>query len=264
MTKSVLILGCGPAALFCAKAVEDAGFHPMIFSKKRKSEMYGAQYLHGPIPDVSPERGFTVRYSLLGSLEGYRDKVYGAGFRGNLSPEDLQPEHDAWDIRQAYNDLWSHFQERIQNIDFASPQEAVAWVSNVGSDYHSVVSTIPAPMLCHNPGHVFQAEKIYAIGDAPERGVFSPIVTPLNEVVCSGWVEDSWYRKSNILGYNTVEWSGKRPKPPLEGVADVLKPIGTTCDCLSWVHRLGRYGKWTKGVLSHEAYYETRVGLSEG
>lgn len=256
--KDVLILGCGPAGLFAAKAVEDVGMKPHIISKKRKSEMYGAQYLHAPIPDISPERGFRVGYHLMGSLEVYRDKVYGKGFRGSLSPEDLQSEHDAWDIRQAYNDLWVHFQNDISPVDFTSSQETVAFLENAKANHF--LSTIPANLLCHNPGHMFHGTEIFAIGDAPERGIFSPITSDLNSVVCSGWWEESWYRKSNILGYNTVEWpKGKRP--PIEGVSSVIKPIGTTCDCLPYVHRLGRYGKWTKGILSHEAYYETRAGL---
>jgi len=36
----------------------------------------------------------------------------------------------------------------------------------------------------------------------------------------------------------------------------VEKPIRTSCRCFPDVHRMGRYGKWKKGVLSHEAWEE--------
>lgn len=262
MTKSVLILGCGPAGLFAAHAAECAGLNVTIASKKRKSEMFGAQYLHQPIPEVS-EDPFQVTYRLDGTFDGYRDKVYGKGFRGTVSPEDYEGDHEAWDIRAAYDVLWRHYQNSIEDVDFQHPQDAIGFLSTfmAKETFSHYISTVPAPTICGDMGHGFPATQVFSVGDAPERGVFSPITQPLNTVVCNGESDVSWYRAANILGYNTVEWpTGKCP--PIEGVAPVMKPIKTNCNCFPNVHRLGRYGKWTKGALSHEAFYETYTGLA--
>lgn len=257
--KNVLILGCGPSALFAAHASECAGLKPIIVSKKRKSEMFGAQYLHRPIPEVSGD-GFQVSYELKGFAEGYKEKVYGLGYRGTVSPDELLGEHTGWDIRSAYDELWQHYQDGIENVEFSSPIEVASFLAGVPAAHF--VSTIPAVNLCANPNHGFSATRVWSIGDAPERGVFVPTEKPpTNTVVCSGLREDSWYRKSNILGFNTVEWPTNR-KPPFDGVAEVIKPTGTNCNCLPQVHRAGRYGKFQKGVLSHESFYETYYGLT--
>lgn len=260
--KKVLILGCGPAGLMAAAAAESLGMEPTIVSKKRKSEMYGAQYLHEPIPDYSPDRGFDVKYLLVGSSDDYRRKVYGDA-RTTVSPDELAEDHEGWDIRSTYDNLWGRFQDRITNTPFNGGADVTFFVAKAleSEEFAHYISTVPAPLLCTNAAHVFPSQKVWAIGDAPERGVFCPITTAdLNTVICSGSPDNSWYRTANILGYRTAEWPENR-RPPIEGLAQVSKPIKTNCDCLPMVHRLGRYGKWEKGVLSHSAYYETVVGL---
>jgi hypothetical protein len=264
--KKVLILGCGPAGLMAAQAVAETGWlEPVIASKKRKSEMYGAQYLHAPIPGVDAGAPFEVEYVLRGTIGDYRNKVYGPAYRGNVSPEDLAESHMGWDIRQTYDTLWKRFQHAIVDVNFTSPQEASAFVlhSHAEGQFAHYISTIPAPLLCTDPSHGFSSQQVWAVGDAPERGIFSPIKVEENTVVCSGERDTSWYRASNILGYHTVEWPMNR-KPPIEGISGVTKPLETNCTCLPFVHRAGRYGTWRKGVLSHEAYFETFHGLTAG
>lgn len=260
---NVLVLGCGPAGLMAAAAAEESGNDVTIVSKKRKSEMYGAQYLHAPIPGFSPERGFSVKYVLRGTSDDYRRKVYGDP-RVPVSPDELSEDHEGWDIRSTYGSLWHHFQDRILNTPFNGGSDVKHFIAHaLDSDkFNHFISTVPAPLLCTNPSHVFPSQKVWAIGDAPERGIFCPITQAgPNEVICSGEPENSWYRTANIMGYRTAEWPENR-KPPIEGLSQVSKPLKTNCDCLPMVHRLGRYGKWEKGVLSHDAYYETKAGLS--
>lgn len=258
MSKTVAILGCGPSALFAAHAATMADHEVIIFSRKRKSEMYGAQFLHMPIPEVS-EDPFTIEYSLMGTADGYRDKVYGPGYRGTVSVEEFSGEYPAWDIRYAYNYLWFRYASNIVDITFTNAIHIANTLDESGANIF--LSTIPAPLLCNRSDHGFTARSVWAVGDAPERGVFSPITTELNQVVCSGNRDDSWYRKSNILGFNTVEWPDNR-KPPIEGISPVLKPTSTNCDCFPNVHRAGRYGQWKKGVLSHSSFYDTFQGLT--
>lgn len=257
--KSVVVLGCGPAGLFAAHAVECAGMNVVIVSKKRKSEMFGAQYLHKPIPEVSDDTPFDVKYVLHGGVIDYRQKVYGADWRGDVSPESLEQDHQGWNIRAAYDLLWQQYQDRIVNMTFAHPSEVDLFMTGLNPNH--VISTVPAHLLCSSQEHGFQAQKVWSLGDAPERGVFSPIKTELNTVECSGRKEHSWYRKSNILGFNTVEWPYNK-KPPIEGVSEVIKPLKTNCNCRPEIHRVGRYGQWEKGVLSHEAFFQTYFGLT--
>lgn len=251
MTKAV-VLGCGPAGLMAAHALKVAGIEDfLIYSKPRKSDMFGAQYLHAPIPGATVSAPVTVRYRLQGSADDYRRKVYGEGWTGSVSPEDLEEDHDAWDIRTTYDELWSMYHERIVGCEIDPDRVASLVMSN-----DVVVSSIPARALCVMPGiHTFVSQKIQAMGDAPERGQTTPYskVAPNNTVLCNGNPEPSWYRVSRLFGYSTVEWSA-RVQVPLSGVAVVEKPLYTNCGCFPSVLRVGRYGRWEKGVLSHHAF----------
>jgi hypothetical protein len=81
-------------------------------------------------------------------------------------------------------------------------------------------------------------------------------------VQCNSNDAPRWYRAANVYGYSTVEWPAG-PKPPWPGVVSVTKPLSTNCDC--WVgkrfHRVGRFGRWTKGVLVHEAFFDMDKAL---
>src|SRR4051794_14558085 len=105
----IAVLGCGPAGLMAAHAAKVCGADVDIFSRKRKSELFGCQYLHAPIPGMTDVAPVTVRYMLNGDIEGYRRKVYGDTWDGEVSPEDLLGNHDAWDIRRTYDNLWAKY-----------------------------------------------------------------------------------------------------------------------------------------------------------
>lgn len=258
----VAILGCGPAGLIAAHAIETEV--PMadirIFSKRRKSELFGAQYLHEPIPNINTREPVLISYRIEGSSEGYRSKVYGDKWVSSVSPEDLAGDHYAWDLRETYNLLWEAHWDRIEDTDLSltKPEDLQA----MESAFDLVISSVPADVLCRNEEHAFRSEQIWAAGDAPERGVFAPFSLPKNNlVVCNGNSEPAWYRASKVFGHNTVEWPANR-KPPIDNVAEVRKPLSTTCDCFPHIKRVGRYGRWEKGVLSHTAYKEARSAIN--
>jgi hypothetical protein len=261
-TKQVVnVLGCGPAGLMSAHAAVLLGYEVRIHSKKRKSEMYGAQYLHQPIPHISEDADrFEVNYELAGTQEGYREKVYGKTWNGLVSPDELLGKHDGWDIRAAYDRLWRRYSPLVIDVDFKSGSEIRSYIDN--HDITDVwVSSIPATALCQaKEMHAFNGQEVWAVGDAPERGVFSPVRVAEQTVICNGEDSPGWYRASMIQGYATAEWSQER-KPPLDNVVRITKPLSTTCTCLSEVHRVGRYGMWQKGVLSHTAFTATWNGL---
>jgi hypothetical protein len=236
-----------------------------IFSKRRKSELFGAQYLHSPIPGMTDGAPVTVRYLLKGSAEEYRRKVYGDQWDGTVSPEDLGGEHFAWDIRRTYNNLWERYGDYVMGTDI-SVRWLTCFMASEGKSYDIVVSSIPKPLLCCSPDiHVFRGQQIYVLGDAPERGLFVPDSLRLpanNMVVCSGEANDSWYRISKIFGYSTIEWPA-RPHDPRSDVtlSTLEKPLDNDCDCWAKILHVGRFGRWAKGVLSDSAFHSVSAAL---
>jgi len=251
--KRAVILGCGPAGLFAAVAAADAGYNVSIYSRLRKSEMFGAQYLHASIPGLlidEPPRA--VIYSLVGSVDDYRRKVYGPDGNANLdvSPANLAGNHLAWDIRAAYDMAWKWMADRITDVDVTTE-----WLASPPwGAKDKVIWSIPTRKLCA-AGHNFSSIDVWAKGDAPERGESCPIAVDPFTVVCNGEPSPGWYRASNVFGYRTAEWPF-HSKPPLGAVARLVKPISTNCDCWTGknILRVGRYGRWEKGELSHQAY----------
>lgn len=258
----VVVLGCGPAGLMAAAAA-DLKRHPVtILSRKRKSPLWGCQYLHGHIPGYTPEGRVNVWYGLQGTVEGYRQKVYGEEYDGTVSPEELGGDHWAWDLRRTYDNLWAVFEQYTADVPILDGHHAAAFLEDFLKAGDIVISTIPRIVMCANRKHVFDSRQIWAMGDSDEQRV--PVRPDgENTVMCNGDPGVGWYRASSVFGYATVEWpwrNGRRP--PFEGVALVDKPIMTDCTCLPDVHYVGRYGKWEKGVLVHQVYDEVQALLT--
>jgi hypothetical protein len=259
----VAVLGCGPAGLMAAHAAKTTGARVDIYSRKRKSEMFGCQYLHAPIPGMTDVAPVTVRYHLHGDAESYRRKVYGDGWDGTVSPEDLLESHDAWDIRRTYDNLWAEYGPFVFGTELSA-----GWVGNFmeveAKRYDLIINSVPRPVVCRNERHAFPLQKVWAAGDAPERGMFAPIYATNNSVVCNGLNRPTWYRAARVFGYTTVEWP--HGAPLMENVgqyapSEVSKPLETDCDCWPDIVNVGRYGRWEKGVLSHTAYQQVMETL---
>lgn len=271
-SKRALVLGCGPAGLFATHALAERGWNVSIYSKARKSHLFGAQYLHAPIPGLTHDDADPValRYTLAGTVEEYRKKIYGVN-QVSTSVELLDQEHQAWDIRQAYNAAWGRYGHLVNDQEITpeflgmvkwSPDDSVPIAPQNAlliNQFDLIVNTIPLRTLCYQPeSHQFHAVSVWAMGDAPERGQYVPYRPAENTVECNGDRDTGWYRAAHVFGHATVEWPGSR-KPPLPSVAEVTKPLYSTCDCYRVNYPvpflpLGRYGSWTKGVLSHNAY----------
>ncbi len=280
----VMVLGCGPAGLMAAQAVVDAKLDSMsgevirdlqhlvdsgefgvaVVSIKKQSPLYGAQYLHQPIPRITPHESHAVHYQMRGSTDDYRRKVYGKLWDGTVSPEDLEEEHQAWDLRRTYDRLWSLWQGSITDaeVDPVSLRNII----NGDDAPDLIINSIPRNLLCH-AGHTFGATEIWAAGEAPEIGIRLQYQCPPNMVVCNGEDNPAWYRMSNVFGRTTVEWPGDIAKVPVTTAARVRKPTRHDCDC--WedspvpIMHVGRYGEWSKGVLSHTAYFKAYKKIDE-
>lgn len=257
----ITVLGCGPAGLMAAHAVmmigSEWGFEPdlAIFSRKVKSPLYGAQYLHRPIPGINCGEPRLVEYMLRGNPEDYKRKVYGSFWDGTVSPEDLGQQHRAWDIRAAYDDLWDAYHRRINDVELDAG--GVVILKEQHSDV--TINTIPRPAICYQ-GHAFSSTDITAAGDAPDLGITlaqSGYTCLDDTVICNGEESPSWYRMSRVFGHTTIEWPGKIDRVPINTAARVRKPLHHNCDCHDDIIHVGRYGEWSKGVLSHTAYFNT-------
>lgn len=255
MTKKIAILGCGPAGLLAAHAAQINQCSFDIFSKRRPSHLFGSQYLHEPITGVTgtPER---VRYSLVGTPEEYRRKVYGPEWDGTVSPEDLEEEHWAWDIRQAYTELWRRYSDEIHHLEFGNNMSLLDRAINF-DNYDMILSTVPRKVWAQ-PGDAFRGTEVWAVGDAPELGQTAPFTVQEDfTIICDGTPDVGWYRLSKVFGYTTIEWPGNR-RPPIPGIAKVTKPLSfhmAPGPSDQFIH-LGRYGKWEKGVLTTDAFNE--------
>lgn len=252
MPSKVAILGCGPAGLLAAHAAQANGCHFDVFSKRRPSYLFGAQYLHEPIPGVTgqPER---VKYDLVGNPEDYRQKVYGASWDGSVSPEDLDTDHHAWDIRAAYRKLWAEYSDEIHHVEINDLRQIERDAAL--SRYDAVISTVPRT-IWKQPGETFEYSSVWAIGDAPELGQFTPFsLKQDNLIVCDSTADVSWYRLSKVFGFSTIEWPGNK-KPPVANIQEVRKPLKHNSTAASEFYHMGRYGKWEKGILTTDVYNE--------
>lgn len=254
----VVVLGSGPAGLFAVHAAWQSGAEVRVISLGEKSPLYGAQYLHKPIPGVLDDREpINVGYTLRGSADDYKRKVYGQMWDGTVSPEDLAEEHPAWDIRSTYDTLW----ERWGHTVLTAKMDPIALRALLMSDWKPdlIVNSMPRPLLCHM-GHTFGYTEIWAAGDAPELGIsVDPYRCPAGMVICNAEPSPAWYRMSNVYGRTTVEWPGDITSVPVRTASRVKKPTRHDCNC--WddapIIHVGRYGQWSKGVLSHDGYDST-------
>lgn len=259
----VLILGCGPAGLLSAWAVERLGGEPVIMSRKIKSPLLGAQYLHEAIPDLTGEPDGVVRTVWEGTREGYAEKVYGsAGYA--TSWRLATPEREVWSLRAVYDRLWDRYQDGILDAEINR-----ADLHEAERAYPLVISTLPATVLCapewrkgmEGIDHKFHYQSMY-VGD------FCPSKESGDVVVYDGRPEIPYYRTSRVFGFEQTEFTphsmnnaafeyappgGSVPAASAE-LHKGIKVVATDCDCFPKIKRAGRYGTWRKGYLTHHAF----------
>lgn len=260
-----------------AHAAAQSGWDFRIYSRKIKSQLYGAQYLHAPIPNVPCGEPKLVRYALFGTPEMYRRKVYGDSWDGTTSPEDLETSHGAWDIRKAYDYLWFLYQNKIQDLDLRGIPDVV---HELPKGHDLVISSVPRT-IWRQPFDIFEAQQIWALGDTEVQRIFYNRPDPFT-VICNGYEETPWYRTSNMYGYATMEWPCKlKPyvpdpnderavipaysawqTPPVKGASIVEKPLRHNSKAAADFVHVGRYGKWEKGVLSSDAFTDAMKAMA--
>lgn len=287
----VAILGCGPTGLVAAHACAMKHVPFTIFSKRRKSFLFGSQYLHEPIPGIiSEQEGEPVKYLNFGTPEEYRRKTHGKFWDGIVAPEDFETDHMAWNIREAYDRLWRKYSGKIVDYeiplrtnglhgepDFAIEHPAQTVEADIHlSRYDLVISTVPRKIWATH-GEQYVYSEGWALGDAPEHGVYVPIEADDMTIVCHGGEDVRWNRLSKVFGYTTIEWPADTalPERDLEYCGAVpskfIKPLKyvwsdkgrpNPVNSPRWLH-VGRYGQWHKGVVVTDAWHDVNKRLEQ-
>lgn len=263
--KPIAIFGVGPAGLMAAHAVGLAGRPVALFSMPgeggaiTKSKLGGAQFLHDPLPGINDEDepDANIIYECYGTVDGYRKKVYGDDptipfvSMEKVTHGKTQP---AWNLQRTYDALWELLSAERANGVSINPM----WIEEVIDKewFDAIISTVPAPSICRahagllGEHHLFVSQEISIANECIWEGI------PDNRIVYNGDPEYSWYRCSRLFGQGSTEWSNIEPMT--SELVRVRKPIRTTCDCYEGIiTRVGRYGAWTKGLLTHHAFVET-------
>lgn len=260
----IAVIGAGPTGLMAAHAATLTGHDVVILSKQgssRRSRLYGSQYLHEPVPDLGiDDKHEMIQYKLRGgTLADYRQKVYGSSWDGDVSPGTLDQAHHAWDIRLAYRLLWDRYEHLIRDVDFNRRGMAnVRMMDGIAkqNDIDLVISTIPRTAWDANDSN-FQSSNVWASGDAPDIGIWTAIRAEMDfTVVCDASDEVGWYRLSCVYGHTTVEYPDRGKRPPINGIAKVVKPLNHTSTAAPNFLHVGRYGEWGKGILTTDAFWK--------
>lgn len=248
----VTVLGCGPAGLFAALAAERRGADVTILSIGTPSPINGAQWLQAPVSGVTDAiEPRYISYIKLGTEDGYAQKAYGEP-KAEVSWTDFaEGEYPAWSLKDAYELLWTHFVSRIEHHEVSPPE-----IKSLCSRADLVFCSIRADALCTHGQHMFRGQPILV---SSERQVDADEV-----IIYNGRERDPWYRASKLFGHHSTEYrvsaEGIVPTSAVENkLYEGIKPVTTDCDChtenINFV-RVGRFGKWRRGVLTDHAYHE--------
>lgn len=251
--ETVAILGAGPSGLLAAHAVELTGKTAAIFSssdggpmpRPKRSEIGAATYLHAAIPDLtSAEPDDMIKFIKLGTGSGYALKVYGDRLHPSSWALFEEGSYPAWSLQAVYDELWDRFSDRIVPMD-VGPEEADEFLD----DFGMVISSIPAPTLCDG-SHSFPSRTIWvtdeAISDCHHQG--DPVIVYDGRAGALG----DRYRSSLIFGKASTEYAREVP-----GSRQGIKVLPSQCDCRPEIVRVGRWGEWKPGVLTHHAFEKT-------
>jgi hypothetical protein len=199
-------------------------------------------YLHEPIEGLTGEKpDGTLVIMKDGTAEGYAKKVYGDESHPVSWHHFEEGETPMWSLRLAYERLWMSYRSQIRARE----------INHIGlheltQEFDTVICTAPKPRFCLNPDkHTFTAQPIWI------RVVTSAHPMQGNVMAYNGREETPWYRMSHIDNILSFEYA---TKPPFSGLLEGKKPIENNCDCWPTVTWTGRFGSWTKGVLTHHVY----------
>jgi hypothetical protein len=238
--QNVTIFGCGPAGLLAAHAAAQAQLDFRIYSIKQQSIMPGAQFLHERIEGITgDEPDSHANLIKYGTKEGYALKVYGNKDAPCSWDNYEVGQIPIWNLGAAYDRLWA-----LYSGDIIHTELTPVVINDLRHEWENalIISTVPAPVLCRIQGHAFRSRKVWI--------KLRQSSVDANVIRYNGDGAADWYRSSFLFGW----WSEEYGHPVAEAI-EGTKPLYTDCGCCPEVKRLGRFGRWTKGVLVNHAYH---------
>lgn len=226
-----------------------------IYSKKVKSEIAGAQFMHARTGwYCSFTHDFEVDVIKSGTARGYALNVYGDA-EAKTSWNSFSPgKMFGWDMKAAYDRLWDRWHTKIEDAEFSHE-----FVMNLLAMYDKVISSIPLPILCYDSEHSFKDQLVHIVhGPAQHSHRGAGDIMYYNGVTPEEGGFD-WYRFSQLNNYQSWEHreSVRSFESLVEGclpeqkVTTVKKAVSTDCECYDGIVKIGRYGCWDKNILTH-------------
>lgn len=245
----VVVLGCGPAGLLAAHAASLNGADVRIYSIKQPSVISGAQFLHEHIPGLTGKPDGDILISKVGSRDGYARKVYGSSDIPVSWDTIDYTSRPAWSMKKSYDILWDMYGKEIIHYQIMSARD-MNWLDELGADLY--ISSLPAPQMCRNNEHWFESVPMYI-----HQNIHADI--PINTIIYNGISSVSWHRASNLFGHTSFEYGKDPGAPALTG----FKPTAHNCDCHPHWMRVGRFGRWQRGVLVHHAFKQVMDAMQQ-
>lgn len=250
----VSIIGCGPAAMMIAHACDQHNVPFRIYGPGVPSVIGGAQYLHSDVgvryDGLRPE---PVNYTHTGTEAEYERKIYGKLPEGMATSWTKFPDGqvEAWPLIGIYQHLWSKFYGMISQMEVTLEQ-----VMELG-ERTLTFNTAPLPGLM--PDATYLTEEVAILMGVSWAEPFS--------IVYNGDPETYFYRSSNLWGFESTEYprayydsvDAMRGDP---NVKIFKKPLSTDA-FIPNVILSGRYGRWEKGVLVDESYFQAIEAIRE-
>lgn len=218
-----LVLGCGPAGLLAAHALETSGERFSIISRRKQTRL-GGQYLLAPIPHLTgqlPETTITVL---------------------RVGVPDFRQQHRAWNLSRVYQTLWGRYEERIIHVDEITPLHLKEWTR----EFENIFTTLPAPVICNDQDHHwFRSRTIRVWPWSRDDNNFAGALAD-NTVIYNTNSEPTWTRSALLWGKGFTEWPAHVRIPPVTPLLTDHRPTETNCVC--WddgsVHRIGTAARW--------------------
>ena len=243
-----VVLGCGPAGLLAAHGITMAGGSPIILSRKVKSVIAGAQFLHRAIPEItSHEPDGMLDFRKAGDPGRYAARIYGDPSHPTSWERYQTGAQPAWSMQDAYSVLWDRYEPMIMEAEVEPDM-----LDELEREFGLAVSTIPAKCLCSNMAHAFPSVPIHILPWTP--------IPEDNFVMYNGSGMGHWYRTSRIFGHSSTESTQPFDEP---GAMKGFKILNTNCDCRPNIVRAGRFGEWRSGILTHHAFEKAMEAMLE-
>lgn len=234
--------------MMIAHAAEQMGCTFQMVAPKRKSHISGAQYLHSDVgirvEGISPTK---LHYVRRGDERVYQRKVYPHGLPADkrTSWSKFPGEVEAWPLRAIYDHLWNRYESLIEDAALTMAQLAVI------ADHEDTLVFNTAPLNTMGVQKGLWHERVWIVDEI----CFAEPET----IVYNGLMHTDWYRSSNLWGHMSTELPDRAYPPAWTNsfrVLHVTKPLYTTYEAPPGVILSGRYGRWEKGVLVDESYFQ--------